>query len=307
MSSGFSGRVLITGASSGVGRAAVDAFAGEECDLALLARSVAGLEAAAESARRAGSRALVLPADITDRAAVDAAMATAERELGGLDVVVMCAAALSYGPFTELPADDFDRTVAVTFIGAVNCVRAALPVLERSGGVVVCIGSTTSTSPLPTVSAYTAAKHALRGFLRTLRVELQAQGGSVRIIQVDPGLVNTPLWEHSTGATGELPRRPPTAYSPSAVAAELRASAEHPRAEETTLGLQASLEQILLSSAGAIPDLARRAIFHFLTSGARQAPRPGALWQPMGGGVADGAVRIARASLTAPLRRLLIR
>src|SRR5688500_18463926 len=98
-------RVLITGASSGVGAAAARAFAAAGDDVALLARSEPGLERVAEVVRGHGARALVLACDITDQAAVDAAVARVEAEWGGLDVAVSNAAAMAFGPFTEVPKE----------------------------------------------------------------------------------------------------------------------------------------------------------------------------------------------------------
>ena len=130
-------RVLVTGASSGVGAAAAAAFAQAGDDVAILARSAPGLEVVAARVRGVGSRCLVFPVDITDQDAVRAAVETVEREWGGLDIAVSNAAAMAFGPFAEVPKADFDRTVEVTFLGAVNLVRAALQELERPGGIVV--------------------------------------------------------------------------------------------------------------------------------------------------------------------------
>ncbi len=89
--------------------------------------------------------------------------------LGGLDVVVSNAAAAVFGHVLEVDPEDFDRAVDVTFTGAVNVIRAALPQLRESQGVVVATGSLMSRAPLPTWASYAAAKHALRGFLNRLR------------------------------------------------------------------------------------------------------------------------------------------
>ena len=119
-------RVLLTGATSGVGLAAVDHFARAGADLALVARGEAALEQAAVTARAHGVAAHAIAADLSDRAAAEAAVTAAVDALGGLDVVVSNAGAVVFGHFLEVEADDFDRTVAVTFTGAVNLLRAAL-------------------------------------------------------------------------------------------------------------------------------------------------------------------------------------
>ena len=180
-------RILITGASSGIGLAAVERFAREGAHLALVARGEAALEEAAAVAREHGVPAHVLPADLTDRDAAAAAVETAVERLGGLDVVVSNAGAVAFGHFLELDADDFDRTVEVTFTGAVNLIRAALPHLRASRGVLVATSSIMAQVPLPAFSSYTAAKHALRGFLNALRVEEREQRSGVRIAMVSPG------------------------------------------------------------------------------------------------------------------------
>lgn len=95
--------------------------------------------------------------------------------MGGIDIVVSNAAGLAFGPFSEVPAEDFDRTVAVTFGGPVDLIRAALPHLRESHGTIVATGSLNARLPLP-FSAYAASNHALRGFLNTLRIEEREQG-----------------------------------------------------------------------------------------------------------------------------------
>src|SRR4051794_30007378 len=111
--------VLITGASSGIGLAASRRFAEAGYDVALLARNRDGLEVAAAEARAAGARAVVTPADVTDRDAVRAAVQQAVDELGRLDAVVLSHAISVYGRFEDVPPEEFDRVVEVNFLGGV--------------------------------------------------------------------------------------------------------------------------------------------------------------------------------------------
>jgi NAD(P)-dependent dehydrogenase (short-subunit alcohol dehydrogenase family) len=202
-------RVLITGASSGVGLAAVERFAHEGAHLALIARGEAALDQTAAVARECGAVAHAFAADVADRAATTTAVERAVASLGGLDVLVSNAVAVSFGHFLEVDADDFDRAVAVTFTGAVNVIRAALPALRASGSVIVATSSIMARLPLPAFSSYAAAKHGLRGFLNTLQIEEREQGTGVRVAMVSPGPVDTPVYERATSATDVgRPRRP---------------------------------------------------------------------------------------------------
>lgn len=294
-------RVLVTGASSGVGAAAAVAFARAGCDVALLARNRDGLEVVAGRVRGHGARALVLPADITDQDAVDAAVATVEREWGALDVAVSNAAAMAFGPFERVPKRDFDRTVEVTFLGAVNLVRAALPALERSAGVLVVTGSINALAPLPSFAAYAASKHALRSFVRSLRIELRSRRSRVRVAMANPGAIDTPVWRSVTSATGRLPRRPPQGYRADVVAAALVELARRPRAE-IVVGGEAKLWSIIWR-VKPIDELVLGLVHRYYNSG-RAPARENPLWDPSGDGRPDGPI-IGRPSLLAPLRARL--
>lgn len=290
--------VLITGASSGVGVAAAERFARDGADVALLARGRAGLEAAAERVERHGRRALVVPADVTDRGEVDAAIAETVGILGRLDVLVTCHAATVHGAFTETAPADFERAFAVTFTGVVNVVRAALPHLETTDGTIVATGSLVSKVPLPTFTSYAAAKHALRGFLHTLRIELAAQGSGVRVAQLHPGLIDTPLWDQTAG---ELPRRPPYGFDPDQVAAALVDLAHHPRPDRTFGGDAKALE-LLWRLARPVGDGVMVLIDRYLASGDRGRADGDILREGAGTGEARGHVPLTRPSLTDALR-----
>ncbi len=294
-------KVLLTGASSGVGLAAARAFADAGADLALSARNPEGLEVAAKVVRDRGRAAVVLPCDVADQAAVDAAVERAERELGRVDVVVANHAAPVFGPFTAVPKRDFDRAVEVTFLGTVNVARAALPALERSHGVFVATGSLMTKVPLPTFSSYAASKHALRGFLNSLRIELRAQGSPVRIAMLHPGSIDTPFWRNATSVTGRQPRLPPEGYQPIVMARGLVELARAPR-PEVTIGAEGKLIELLWRGFRPGGDLLLRAVHHWYLSGRKPAPEPNALWEPRGEGWEETGPMIGRPSLTAPLR-----
>ena len=294
-------RVLITGASSGVGAAAAVSFARAGADVALLARDADGLDRVAFRVRQHGRRALVVAADLSDQDAVTAAVARVEREWGGLDVAVSNAAALVFGPFTDVPKRDFDRTIDVTFIGAVNFIRAALPLLERSAGVLVVNGSINGLAPLPAFSAYSASKHALRGFVKSLRIELRGQRSKVRVAMVHPGAIDTPVWKAISTATGRQPRKPPEGYRAEVIGDALVAMARSPRAE-ITVGAEAVLFSWLWRIRP-LDDLVLGLVYRYYLSGRAPAVAD-PLWEPTGDGTPGGPL-IGRPSLWAPVRRRL--
>lgn len=236
--SGLDGkRVLLLGASSGIGAAAAESFAQRGASLALVARGE-GLALAGERARRHGAVAHELHADVTDRARLAEVVAEADRLLGGIDVAVLGVGAASWGPFEDVSAEEFDRVMEVTFRSTVDASRLLVPLLERSGGVLVMIGSVAGLLPLPGMSSYVAAKHAVHGFAGSLRMDLRARGSRVRVCVVAPGPVDTPFWRHAASPGGESAPPPALApYSPETVAAAIVDIAERPRRQLTVGGL----------------------------------------------------------------------
>jgi NAD(P)-dependent dehydrogenase (short-subunit alcohol dehydrogenase family) len=292
---------LVTGASSGIGAKTAQLLAREGAGVALLARGE-GVGVVATRVVEEGARAVELHADVGDRHALEAAVEEAARRLGGLDVVVVGAAAGAFGRFEEIPPADFDRCVAVTFGGAVDTIRAVLPYLERSGGRLVVIGSAVDAIALPLMSPYVAAKRALDGFLLSLRAELRAAGSRVSVSLVRPGAVDSPFWRHLTHPA-ELtpPELPPLAsYTAESVARATVACAIEPRPIVTVGGGILALQ---LANAVARP-IAERALAlatRLARSAAGADPAPDALWEPSGDGAVDGGIG-GRPSLLAAVR-----
>ena len=292
-------RVLLTGASSGVGLAAARAFSAEGARLVLVARR-------GDALRELGLDAHVITADLADRDAAQAAVREAEQVLGGLDVVVSNAAAAVFGHVLEVHPDDFDRTVDVTFTGAVDVIREALPHLRESRGIIVATGSLMSRVPLPTWSSYSASKHALRGFLNSLRIEEREQRTGVRVTMVHPGPIDTPLFAHASSGTGHKPHVAPDAYRPELVAQALVEVTVRPR-PEVVLGGESRLIDVAFAIARPIAETVMLGIDRWYRIGSEPAVRPGALWQAPAATQLSGGIP-SRDSLLAPLqlgRRLL--
>jgi NAD(P)-dependent dehydrogenase (short-subunit alcohol dehydrogenase family)/uncharacterized protein YndB with AHSA1/START domain len=280
-------RVLVTGGSSGIGLASAEALASEGARVVLLARGEEGLAKAAGRLRDQGADVQTVAADVSDRESLTGAVVEATRGLGGLDLLVCAAAGLSFGRFVDVPPEDFDATLATVLGGGVDTIRAALPALERSGGAIVVVGSVAARMPLPTLSAYTAAKHGLAGFIDCLRLELDEAGSSVDVSLINPGAVDTPLWSHLESATGLLPPTPPGLYSAQAIAAAVLEASRRPRPERTVGGFAAlqvaAFSTVRRPTEAALKSLARLA----LSAGDRRA-EAGALHRPGGAGEVSG-------------------
>ncbi|MFL5901828.1 MAG: SDR family NAD(P)-dependent oxidoreductase [Solirubrobacterales bacterium] len=296
-------RVLITGASSGIGLATAQLLAGAGARLVLLARGEDGLAKAKHRLAGAGAEVHVVKADVRDRANLSAAVDQAASDLGGLDVVVTAAVGAAFGPFVETDPEDFDATVATVLGGTANTIRAALPRLEESAGALVCIGSIASQMPLPGLSAYTAAKHGLAGLLDTLRIELAEAGSPLTISLVNPGAVDTPLWDHLESQTGLLPPVPPDSYSPQTVAEAVVSAIRRPR-EETIVGGSATLQVALFRRLRKLTSRTLTVLSRLAqTGGERTAEPPGGLRQALGGGEIDAGNGGRRSLAVAALRQ----
>ena len=212
--------VMVTGASAGVGRATAAAFAREGCRLGLVARNRQRLEAAVEEVESLGGRALALPLDVADCAAVEDAAGRLEQAFGPIAVWVNCAMATVYSPVRDMTPEEFRRVTEVTYLGYVYGTLAALRRMERQGfGTIVQIGSSLAYRGIPLQSAYCAAKFAIRGFTDSLRCELIHDKSPVRLTMVQLPAVNTPQFDW---ARNRLPHRPqpvPPIYQPEVVAA----------------------------------------------------------------------------------------
>ena len=223
--------MVVTGASSGIGRATAHAFAARGDAVVLAARSASTLHEVAEECRAAGGRALVVPTDVTDPAAVQALVGRAVQEYGRIDVWVGAAASWSLGRFEDTPADVFRQSLETTFFGHVHAARALLPQLRSQGhGVIVHIVSVYGRLATPHVASYVAAKWGLAGFSEVLRHELRDAPG-IAVCTVLTGSVDTPIYRHAANYTGRRIRPVPPVLRPERVAEAVVRLADRPRPE----------------------------------------------------------------------------
>ena len=191
--------VLVTGASSGIGRATADHFAARGWRVGLVARSPENLDLARAAIVARGGVACVAVADITDSRRFAEAAASIERELGPIDVWVNAAGVFVMGRFLDTTEDDVSRLVEVNFIGSVNGIRIALGLMmPRDRGTIVQVTSAGGYRGWPLQAVYSGTKWALRGFAEAVRSELISDRSRVRLVMVHPPSTNTPIFEHLT-------------------------------------------------------------------------------------------------------------
>jgi NAD(P)-dependent dehydrogenase (short-subunit alcohol dehydrogenase family) len=275
--------VVVTGASSGVGRATVRAFARRGAAIGLIARGRDGLEGAAKDVESEGGRALILPVDVADADGVEAAANHVEEALGPIDVWVNNAMTSVFSPFKEIRAEEFRRVTEVTYLGVVHGTMAALRrMLPRDRGAIVQVGSALAYRSIPLQSAYCGAKHAIRGFTDSLRCELLHDRSSIRLTMVQLPALNTPQFDV---ALSRLPRKPqpvPPIYQPEVAAEAIVWASEHDR-REVWVGGSTVATVTADKVAPRLLDryLGRTGYESQQTDQAASGPRPSNLWEPM--------------------------
>lgn len=278
--------VVVTGASAGLGRATVRAFAERGASLGLLARGVDGLEGARREVEQAGGRAIVAPTDVADAEQVEAAAERIERELGPIDVWVNDAMVSVFSPVKEMTAEEFRRVTEVTYLGYVHGTLAALRrMLPRDRGAIVQVGSALGYRAIPLQAAYCAAKHAIVGFTEALRCELLHDESGVKVTMVQMPAFNTPQFDW---VKSRLPRKPqpvPPIFQPEVGAKAIVYAAQHPNKREYWVGFPAVKAIVGERVAPGLLDryLAKKGYDAQQTDGAADPDRPNNVWSPVPG------------------------
>jgi short-subunit dehydrogenase len=224
--------ISITGASAGVGRATARRFAERGARLGLMARGRDRLEAAAREVEALGGEALVLPLDVADAEAVDAAAERIEERFGPIDVWVNNAMATVFAPVSETTPEEFRRATEVTYLGCVWGTMAALRrMLARDRGTIVQVGSALAYRSIPLQAAYCGAKSAIRGFTESLRTELLHDGSGVHVTMVELPAHNTPQFSWSRAKMPRKPQPVPPIFQPEVAAEAILYAATHRRRE----------------------------------------------------------------------------
>ncbi len=273
--------IVVTGASSGIGRATVEALAAAGATVVAVARRQAALDELAEQC--AGERGEVhpMPGDVTDLAAMEGVARDTVGRFGRLDAWVNNAGVNQYGPFEEVPFDEWRRVLEVNLLGQAHGARAALPYFREQGrGVLVNVTSVLAKVPSPLQSAYVASKFGVRGLTDSLRQEL-LDVPDIHVCNVMPGPIDTPLFQHAANHTGYRITAPAPTVDAARVAAAILRVIVKPK-DEIAIGLNTRLG---LSGNRVAPRITDRAatplmVASHLDDSEVHAPTAGILFEP---------------------------
>ncbi|MFC3476533.1 SDR family NAD(P)-dependent oxidoreductase [Halobacterium litoreum] len=196
-----SGTAIVTGASSGIGRAIAERFAADGASVVVCSREQENVDPVAEGIREDGGTALAVECDVTDRDAVEALVEATVEEFGGVDCLVNNAGASFVAGFDDISPNGWRTIVDVNLTGTYNCTHAAAEHLQDGGGSVVNLASVAGQEGAPYMSHYAAAKAAVINLTRTLAMEWAGQG--VRVNCIAPGFVATPGLESQMGISAD--------------------------------------------------------------------------------------------------------
>ncbi len=272
--------VVVTGASSGIGRAAAQAFAGQGARVVLAARDEQALEDAAAECRAMGADALVVATDMTLSDSVERlASAAAAFGQGRIDVWVNNAGVGAVGAFDETPLDAHEQVIQTDLVGYLRGAHVVLPYFkQQQGGVLINTLSVGSWVPQPFAVAYSASKFGLRGFSQALRGELTPWPG-IHVCDVYPSVVDTPGFRDGGNYAGRSLQPPPPLCDPRQVAEAMVGLARHPR-RSVTVGAAASMLRLAHFITPGFDRLAGLLTATALRRAQRVAPSAGNLFHP---------------------------
>jgi short-subunit dehydrogenase len=220
--------IVITGASSGIGRVTARLAAARGAKVVAAARGEDALAALAADLRAAGAEVETVIADVGNEEEVQEIARVAIASFGRIDAWVNNAGVSVFGKISEVPIDDARRLFETNFWGVVHGSRAALPHLARQGGALVNVGSVLSDRAVPLQGIYCASKHAVKGFTEALRMEVEEAGLPISVTLIKPGAIDTPNLAHARNYLDVEPARPSPVYAPETVAEAILHALEFP-------------------------------------------------------------------------------
>jgi short-subunit dehydrogenase len=284
--------VVVTGASSGIGLTTARIAAQRGARVVMAARNEQDLKDAAAEICANGGRAIAVPTDVSDEAAVARLGEAALLEFGTVDTWINNAGLSIYGKLTEVPLADKRKLFDVNFWGVVHGCRTAIRLMKHRGGVLINIGSEVSDVAIPLQGIYSASKHAVKGYTDALRMELEHDGIPIAVTLVKPSAINTPYPEHARNYLADgVPALPPPLYAPEVAAEAILRCAERP-VRDVIVGGAGRLQVAMGSIAPRLTDVfMERAMFAPQKTHDRTQPREGNLDRPQRDGRAYGQHR----------------
>jgi short-subunit dehydrogenase len=237
--------VVITGASSGIGRSAALQFGEAGATVVLASRNEEALRVVANLIDQSRGRSLVVPTDVGDWDQVQHLAQTVVDRFGRIDTWVNNAGVSVYATAEETEVEETQRIMQTNFMGVVHGVSAVLPIMKAQGyGTIINVGSVESQRALPLQAAYGASKHAVKGYTETLRMEQMYENSGVNVTLIMPSGINTPLFNHARSKTGYKPMPVPPVYKPELAAQAIVRAAQEPQRDIYVGGVGFSFWQL---------------------------------------------------------------
>ncbi|MEX0761706.1 MAG: SDR family oxidoreductase [Dehalococcoidia bacterium] len=273
--------MVITGASSGIGRATALAAARRGSTVVLAARREQALQELASECQGLGGRALAVQTDVRNEEAVRNLARRAIENYGRIDVWVNNAAVTLFARFEEAPPDIYRQVFETNLFGQIHGARAVLPYFREQGsGVLINLSSVVAKVGQPYASAYVTTKHAIRGFSECLRQEV-LDADDIHVCTILPAAIDTPLYQQAANYTGRAPKPMNPVYSAEKVAEAIISCAEHPKREVEVGGSSRAIGAMRAVAPGMSEKAAAKAVEKDHFTDTVVPPGPGNVLEPV--------------------------